>query len=65
MSTSSIEALQQTFLQREAKLTRLPNHEYELWFEEKGVDILLDQLPWGLGTIQTPWMENYLICHWH
>ncbi len=65
MSTSSIEALQQTFLQREAKLTRLPNHEYELWIEEKGVDILLDQLPWGLGTIQTSWMENYLICHWH
>ncbi|MVO09643.1 hypothetical protein GOQ30_10770 [Flavobacterium sp. TP390] len=65
MSTSSIEALQQTFLQREAKLTRLPNQEYELWIEEKGVDILLDQLPWGLGTIQTPWMENYLNCHWY
>lgn len=65
MSTSSIEALQQTFLQREAKLMRLPNKEYELWIEEKGVDILLEQLPWGLGMIQTPWMENYLICHWH
>lgn len=65
MSTSSIEALQQTFLQREAKLGFLPNHEYELWMEEKGVDILLDQLPWGLGMIQTPWMENYLICHWN
>lgn len=64
MSTSSIEALQQTFLQREAKLELVKDSEYELWIDDKGVDILLEQLPWGISMIQTPWMENYLNCHW-
>lgn len=64
MSTSSREALQQTFLQREAKLESVKRNEFELWVEEKGVDILLEQLPWGIGMIKTPWMENYLNCHW-
>jgi len=64
MNNSSIEALQQTFLQREAKLEFVSEDEFELWVEEKGYDILLEQLPWGIGMIQTPWMENYLNCHW-
>ncbi|NHN27099.1 hypothetical protein FIA58_015555 [Flavobacterium jejuense] len=64
MNKSSIEALQQTFLQREAKLEFVSEDEFELWVEEKGYDILLEQLPWGIGMIQTPWMENYLNCHW-
>lgn len=64
MSTSSIEALQEIFLQREAKLEFVSEDKFELWVEEKGVDILLEQLPWGIGMIQTPWMENYLHCHW-
>ncbi|TDD96002.1 contractile injection system tape measure protein [Flavobacterium cellulosilyticum] len=64
MSTSSTEALQQTFLQREAKFELVSENEYELWVEEKGVDILLEQLPWGISMIQTPWMDSYLSCHW-
>lgn len=64
MNSSSIEALQQTFLKREAKLDLVKENGYELWIEEKGVDILLEQLPWGIGMIQTLWMENYLNCHW-
>lgn len=64
MNDSSVEALQQTFLQREAKLELSKGNNYELWIEEKGVDILLEQLPWGIAMIQTPWMENYLNCYW-
>lgn len=64
MNDSSVEALQQTFLQREAKVELVSDNEYEVWVEEKGYDILLEQLPWGIGMIQTPWMENYLSCHW-
>ncbi|NJM79638.1 MAG: hypothetical protein HC854_08570 [Flavobacterium sp.] len=51
-------------MQREAKLELVKENEFELWVEDKGVDILLEQLPWGIGMIQTPWMENYLNCHW-
>ena len=60
---SSVETLQETFLQRNAKLS-LQNNNQELWVEEKGVDILLEQLPWGIGTIKTPWMDEFLICNW-
>lgn len=65
MNHSSFEAIQQTFLQREAKLECTNGKHFELWIEEKGVDILLEQLPWGIATIQTPWMENYLNCYWN
>ncbi len=65
MSSSSVEALQETFLQREGKLEAERENTYELWVEEKGYDILLAQLPWGIGMIKTPWMENYLTCHWN
>ncbi len=61
---SSVETLQETFLQRNGKLS-LKNNSAELWVEEKGVDILLAQLPWGIGTIKTPWMQELLICNWH
>ncbi|MBC7862174.1 MAG: hypothetical protein IAF38_04315, partial [Bacteroidia bacterium] len=65
MGTSSVEALQETFLQREGKLELQANDTYELWVEEKGYDVLLAQLPWGIGMVKTPWMENYLTCHWN
>ncbi|TGD57505.1 contractile injection system tape measure protein [Flavobacterium humi] len=65
MSGSSKEALQQTFLQREGKLDIQMGNTYELWVEEKGFDVLLAQLPWGIGMVKTPWMENYLTCHWN
>lgn len=63
LNKSSVKTLQQTFLQRDGRLETGENHE--LWVEEKGYDILLDKLPWAIGTIQTPWMENYLTCYWN
>ncbi len=65
MNGSSVEALRETFLQRPGKLDLSNPFSFELWVEVKGVDILLDQLPWGIGTIQTPWMEYYLTCNWN
>jgi hypothetical protein len=64
MRKSSIEALQETFLQREGKL-EIKRDGFELWVEEKGYDILLEQLPWGIGMVKTPWMEEYLTCNWN
>jgi hypothetical protein len=64
MRNSSKEALQETFLQREGKL-EIQRNGFEMWMEEKGYDILLGQLPWGIGTIKTPWMESYLTCNWN
>ena len=64
MSTSSVEALQESFLQRNGKIVILSETRFELWVEEKGFDILLEQLPWGIGMVKTPWMEEYLTCNW-
>lgn len=62
MSTSTVETLRETFLERNGKLDLMEN--YELWVEEKGYDILLEQLPWSIGMIKTPWMEEYLTSNW-
>lgn len=64
MSKSSVAALQETFLQRNARLEEIRENSFELWVEEKGFDILLGQLPWGIGMIKTPWMEEFLLCNW-
>lgn len=65
MKNSSVEALRETFLQRAGKLSLPETHSSELWVEEKGVDVLFASLPWGIGMIQTPWMENFLHCYWN
>lgn len=64
MQKSSVEALQESFLQRNGKIIIQGESRFELWVEEKGFDILLEQLPWGIGMVKTPWMEEYLICNW-
>lgn len=64
MKNSSLEALRETFLQRNGKLSVSGLCSYELWVEDKGVDILLEQLPWGIGMIQTPWMEELMTVNW-
>lgn len=65
LKDSSVEALRETFLQRAGKLSPSETHSSELWVEEKGVDVLLAGLPWGIGIIKTPWMDNFLQCYWN
>ena len=65
LKKTSPEGLQHTFLQREGKLTKLKNGNYQLTVSQTGVDVLLDQLPWGLGMIKTPWMEHFIDCIWN
>lgn len=65
MKNSSVEALRETFLQRAGKLSLSETHPSELWVEEKVVDVLLASLPWGIGLVQTPWMNNFLHCYWN
>lgn len=62
---TSTEALRETFLQRAGKLSVSETHPPELWVEEKGVDILLESLPWGTGMIRSPWMEEFLMVYWN
>jgi hypothetical protein len=63
LNDSSTAALQETFLQRHGKLW--PEGDgWHLALEKTGVDILLDQLPWGIGVIRLPWAAQNLFTTW-
>jgi hypothetical protein len=59
----SIEALKSTFLMREGKLT-LKENSWLIQIERSGVDILVDRLPWGIGTIKLPWHKELISVEW-
>ena len=55
--------LQHSFLMREGRL-RQNELDWELKVEQKGYDIMLDRLPWGLSTVMLPWLEGTLHVEW-
>jgi hypothetical protein len=63
LKKASIEAVQTTFLIREGKITFKENH-WLIQVERTGVDILLDRLPWGIGTIKLPWLKELIYVEW-
>ena len=64
LGNSSADALRGTFLFRPGKLVRRGGREWWLQVEKRTVDILLDQLPWGLSMIKLPWMTDMLWVEW-
>ncbi|MHA7129201.1 contractile injection system tape measure protein [Algoriphagus namhaensis] len=64
MKNGSTSAIQETFMQRRAHLTLDHGPQMLLEIEPKGVDILLDSLPWGLSMVKLPWMEKGLEIKW-
>jgi hypothetical protein len=63
LGDTSIDGLRGSFLVRPGKLS-YRGGEQVLQVEEQSFDILLDRLPWGIGTIQLPWMERILWVEW-
>lgn len=63
VKNTSIEGLQQTFLQRKGKLITTDTG-WQLTVEQKTVDILLNKLPWGFSTVKLPWMTGFLNVEW-
>jgi hypothetical protein len=63
LKNTSVEGLQQTFLQRQGKLSQTDTG-WVLRAEQKTLDILMNQLPWGIGTIKLPWMNYFLNVEW-
>jgi len=60
LRNTSHAGLRETFLQRSGKLTQL-NNGWQLKVEQKGVDVLLNSLPWGNGVVKQPWIEKILL----
>ncbi len=63
LKNTSIDGLRSSFLQREGVL-REQGLGWRLQVERKTHDILLEQLPWGIGMIQLSWMRQPLQIEW-
>lgn len=63
LKSTSIEGLQEGFLQREGIL-EFKDHRYKLIVERKSQDILLEHLPWQIGVIKLPWNKHLIMVDW-
>jgi Contractile injection system tape measure protein len=65
LGNTSVTALQETFLQRKAKLffNEAAGH-WQLQVERTGLDVLLDKIPWGFAYVKLPWMPQAIITDW-
>jgi len=61
---SSADALRGEFLRRAGTLAVDADGDWLLRVEGRTVDILLDQLPWGLSLVKLPWMDRLLRVEW-
>lgn len=61
---TSPDALRAEFLQRRGVLAETPDGDWLLRVEARTVDILLDQLPWGLSSFRLPWMHRLMMVEW-
>lgn len=63
LKSNSTEWLREQFFLRAAKLEQL-NGDWRLTIERRAQDVLLDQLPWGLGVVDLPWWQGLIYVHW-
>jgi hypothetical protein len=63
LKNTSIVGLQESFLQRDGALV-FKDDAWHLKVEQRGYDVLLQTLPWTIGMIKTPWMDNFLYVEW-
>jgi hypothetical protein len=64
LRNTSPDGLRGTFLLRPGKVSLREDGDWLLQVEPSSVDILLDQLPWGISMIQLPWMKVMLWVEW-
>jgi hypothetical protein len=64
LKNTGIDGLRGAFLLRSGKIAWRDDGDWLLQVENKGYDILLEQLPWGIGAIKLPWMESMLWVEW-
>ncbi len=63
LKNTSIEGLRETFFWREGKLEQKEEH-WKLIIEQRGTDILLNHLPYGISMIKLPWHKKMLRVDW-
>jgi hypothetical protein len=63
LKSTSARGLRGSFLQRPG-LLREEAHGFRLQVEPAPFDMLLGQLPWGIATVQLPWMKRAIFTEW-
>src|SRR5690606_802008 len=63
LKNTSINGLREGFIERDGKLWKEQNN-WQLHIEQKGQDILLQQLPWGIGMLKFSWLKELIIITW-
>lgn len=64
LRNTSPDGLRSAFLLRPGKVSLRDDGDWLLQVEASGVDILLDQLPWGISMIKLPWMNRMVWVEW-
>ena len=63
LKNTSVNAFRESFLQRNGKLSN-EDGGWQLHVESRGLDILIDYLPWSFSIIKYPWMDKPLFTQW-
>ncbi len=63
LKNTSADGLRSAFIERHGLLRR-DDGGWKLNLERKSYDILLDQLPWGIGIVKLPWMKRAVFTEW-
>ena len=63
IKNTSIDGLRETFLQREGRLRR-GDDRWDLQVQRKGLDVLVDQIPWTFSMIYHRWMADPVHVTW-
>jgi hypothetical protein len=64
LRSTSPDGLREAFLQRAGNLVKQEDH-FLLQPEQQGIDVLLDQIPWGFRNILLPWMKKPIVVEWY
>lgn len=64
LKSNSISLLQHEFLKRSGKLFSEGDTK-RVVVEQKTVDILMNDLPWGIGMLRLPWMRDLIYVNWN
>jgi hypothetical protein len=63
LGKTSVDGFRESFIKRDGRLFLRDNGWY-LIVERKGLDVLMEKMPWGISLIRLKWMDRPLYVEW-